>query len=805
MKSIASFALVWIAISMVCDAGDVPASSEARTIGAGNEVITRTAATSNMDHVDTLLLGDLASEKSHAFTAEDSKQIRGGLGETARVLQPRRPTSWRGGTLAFALKVDSNRPNYATVRFWGSDATSNCLVLFCEGKQIGYRHLGDIPSLDVGGGTAPFDGRFFYVTTPLPLSLTQGKTELRFEIQSSGPIWGYGATFDKFQKEMTQPSRGIYSITTHLDPCFSPPASDRQGSPLLDPPVRSGPGSEVLEQLKARVNSEINRLLGGREPLKQMQLMFLAEAYGVKWTSAYRNEKAIERALQSLDALFVAYRKDPKLVQTDPETYNPEWFGLGPSGKTIVLLAAPLAHYLDQSIDDGRGGKISRRTALSEMLQACRDWHRRHRRLYTNQTMINDLYGIYLANRGLAVLDPARAMPEAEVRRYLYESVGLEPWRDSDPGGDGPMENGGRPWGVGPNYWQITQRGLSRELGYVGYYGEILDWVTAIYDATRPAPGAPGDEKILAQLVHMEKARRVFRYPGVDSDGCRAMRIEAVIGWRDTGHYPGDIAYVQRTSWDGSALGSAAVTLDAESVGSVQQMFEDNQFFALLDDRMKNNTFRVTAGLLSVPDDYELLKARPPEAHRLPMSRGQPDFVFTDEEDGVVAIKDGDDIFYASLYWRSHYAINFLAAVHYTTPTIDRIALVHEDVQFRSSGETYVRPDRTTFGFASGGPRYPVEFHSAHAGEVLPVATYPTGVSHTPGQQSVYAGRGDFYHLRYGPYLIAMNMSEDRPAEMKTPADMNDSRLLPGNQRVSAGQVLCIAPRSTLVLKIAEK
>ena len=34
-----------------------------------------------------------------------------------------------------------------------------------------------------------------------------------------------------------------------------------------------------------------------------------------------------------------------------------------------------------------------------------------------------------------------------------------------------------RRWNVGTNYWQLTAKGLTKELGYVGYYGEVLDWV----------------------------------------------------------------------------------------------------------------------------------------------------------------------------------------------------------------------------------------------------------------------------------------------------------------------------------------
>jgi hypothetical protein len=425
------------------------------------------------------------------------------------------------------------------------------------------------------------------------------------------------------------------------------------------------------------------------------------------------------------------------------------------------------------------------------LLVAGRDWHRQHRRLYTNQTMITDM-SIYLSNRGLEVVDPAQALSEPAARRYLYEAVGLEPWRDSD----------GQPaWGVGTNYWQLTAKHLTKELGYVGYYGEVLDWVTALYDATRPAPGQPGDEQIKAQLEKIAAARAYFRYPGVDDEGFRAMRIEAVVGWRDASHYPGDVAYAERVTWDASPLSAAAATLDPEIIGHVQQMFADGQFFVSMQHQMaQSGNLRVTAGLLNVPDDYALLKSQPPSLRRLPMTPGQPDFVFSDEEDGVVAVKRGDEILYASLYWRARNAVNFLARVHYTTPTVDRIAVVHEDAQFEPDGAMYTRPDWITFGFGNGGPRYPVELHSAHAGEKLPIAKIPAGVKFHPGDENVYAGKAEFYTLRYGSYVIGMNLTAAKTFELNPPAGVAEAQELVSGKKVKLDHPLVVPPRSTVVL-----
>ena len=746
---------------------------------------------------DTIVFGNAASETNHAFTGSHSEIIVGGLGQPARIALPQTDPAWEGGRLAFTLQVNPQKQNYATVKLWGSDATQNQLVLFCEGEQIGYRHLGDIDILDIGGGEAAFPGRFIYITTPLPLAMTKGKTELHMEIRSYGPTWGYTGEFEKFQKPLAGPTRGIYTLYTHSDASFVPPPSEKQGAAPANPPVRKEPGAEVMDKLKSRVNGEVNNLIKSARPLNEMQMQFLAKAYFVKWTPAYQNSKVVTQVVKSMDALFAAYRKNPELAHNDPATPNPQWFEFGPAGEAISLLAESVRPLLDEQIDDG-GKKISRRAAYSEMLVDARDWHRQHRRLYTNQTMITDM-NVYLSNRGIEVVDPAKALSEAEVRRYLYEAVGLEPWRDSEPGVDSHN------WGVGTNYWQLTAKGLTKELGFVGYYGEVLDWVTSIYDATRPAPGLPGDEKIKKQLEKIAQARAPFRTPGMDADGFRAMRAETIVGWRDSGHYPGDVMYAERSTWDASSLYEVAATLDPAGIGYVQQMFDDNQFFISLERQLaQNNSLRVTAGLLGVPEQYEIVKAQPPSSKRLPMTPGQPDFVFSDEEDGVVALKNGDENFYASLYWRSRNGVNSLARIHFTTPRVDQIAVVAEETKFEPSGQFYTRPNWTTFGFGNGGPKYPGNLQSAHAGEKLPIAKVPDGVKFKPGDENVYCGKAQFYTLRYGNYLIGLNTTTDKTFELKAPVGITEAKELVTGKTVSLAAPLKVAPRSTAVLYLGK-
>ena len=188
-------------------------------------------------------------------------------------------------------------------------------------------------------------------------------------------------------------------------------------------------------------------------------------------------------------------------------------------------------------------------------------------------------------------MTPRRRCRKPKPRHYLYESIGLTPWlgSDTDAGPSKPL---------GDHYLQLTAQGLTKELGFVGYYGEVLDWVTLIYDATPPPPPAlPGDAKIKAQLEKIAHARAPFRYPMLDAEGRPAMRAETIVGWRDD-HYPGDVTYAERPSWDASTLYVAAATLDPALVGAAQQMFADDQFFGSLRDQMKETGFRATVGLL---------------------------------------------------------------------------------------------------------------------------------------------------------------------------------------------------------------
>jgi hypothetical protein len=741
---------------------------------------------------DTIITGDAASENVHSLKGIRSEAITGALSEPARILLPPETAYWEGGKITFRMKVDPEKQNYFTAKFWGSEANPNSLVLFCEGKQIGYNHLGDYDILYLGDEAPAYKDRFFYNTNPLPISLTKGRNELNFEIRSRGPAWRYGQTFEQYQKNMERPTCGIYRLYIHTNSYFTPPSQEKQGT-IPKPTLRKEPGEAILVKLKDRVNKSIDALLKDTHPLTQQEIFFLAKAWHVRWTTAYHNQTVLPRVVHSIDAFFWRNRKDPKLVTYDPQQYNPDWFGFGTIGSAVLLLEEQLASTWQESITDSLGNTINRKAAWAEMLLASREYLRTHRRQYTNQSMIIDM-NLYLSNKCLAKLDATKAFSESEALRYIYEAIGLRPWlgSDADRGPEKPL---------GDQYYQLTDKGLTKELGYVGYYGEVLDWVTQIYIATCKANDlASGDSKIKEQLVKMARARAMFRYPTVDAEGNKAMRIETVIGWRDT-HYPGDVTYTERQGWDASPFLSVVATMDQQSIGYAQQMLADNQFFKTVEDKMATSAnLRVTQSLLPIPDQYEIIRTQPQSIYRLPMSLDQPDLVWSDEEDGVVAVKNGDDIFYTSLYWRARHAVNNLARVHYITPLFDRMAIVQQRTEFESSGMVYSRPDHIDFGFGNGGHQYPGDLHSAYAGEKLPIAKIPAGIVYKQGEENSYAGRAGFYILEYGGYLIAMNMSDDKIYTLSVPEHFKNAINLSTHVGIKNVQSIKVGPRKTVVL-----
>lgn len=725
---------------------------------------------------DVLIFGNSESETSHSVYVSSGEVYTGTLKQKALRLLPVTENDYKGGILKFVMNVKPNKQNYCTVRFSGDEVSANMMMLFIDGKQIGYRHLGDIDYLSSSVTTPPLLGRFYYVTLPLPIKYTKGREKINLEIRSYGRIWGYGSTIEKYQKNMVDPCLGIYKIYTHTETCFIPSVDEIQGEIFNNSVRPEKDGEKVIFDLKAFINKELEKLISRDLLRNQLEIWTLAQGYITPWTVAYKNDRVLKILLKSYDDFYNRYKKNPQLVIKDKTINNSDWSTTAPLAQSIRLTWNDLQHWMT----------VKQKDNYSVFFKASLDYASTHRRSYTNQSMIIDLY-MYDVNRALALIKPTLALPQEQVLKYLYESIGLLPW--SGINNEYPM---------GKDYWQLTTKGLTKELGFVGYYGEVLDWISEIYATTcGDDRSGKGDEKILKQLINAGKARTYFRYPALDDEGYRCMRMEALVGWRDFGHYPAEIAYAERgLASESTPLMMAYITKDPEFIGMAQQMLDDNQFFNMVRTKLGTSNARAMRGLMHIPEQYKMIKGCKPQSTRMPMSG--KDFVFSDEEDGVVAVKNGDEILYASLYWRARFGVNNLAKVHCVKPNYDVMSNIHIKTIVDDSGMRYIRPNWVNFGF-NGNREFYKDIESAHRGDTLVIAKIPDGSDYKIGKENPYAGKALYYEMQYGDYIIGMNSSKNNTYWLSVPSDDSYINLTNKQSRINSKKV-SIPPMTTIVL-----
>ncbi|MBV8779793.1 MAG: hypothetical protein JO353_00215, partial [Phycisphaerae bacterium] len=522
------------------------------------------------------------------------------------------------------------------------------------------------------------------------------------------------------------------------------------------------------------------------------RLQLMGEAYCTKWSPAYQNSKAIDQIVIDGDTLANDFAQDPKYAGKD-------WPGAGPLGEAIMRVWPGISDRLDQSMTLS-GAPVRRREAWSHTLRQSVDYWRTHRRDYTNQSMIVDR-NIYTANRALELIDPPAALPDQKALDYLYQAVGLEPWLGSDPASDQGLADtpsNGAPKPYGNDYCLVTRKGLTRELGWVGTYGEtILHFTHDIAQLT-------GDEKIRQQLAKLQHARMYFRYPGLDADGFHCMKLPSEVDNR-TAHYPlsgadYNVPDIREEWWmDVPAM----LNDDPIAVGAAQQALADNQYFAYVAGRLKDPD---TLGMMRNVDEYAAVKALKPSTYRLPMGDGQPDFAFADEEDAIIAIKHGDTRLFVNLYYRAERAVNGVVRLLELTPTTTRIATVQSETQVNSSGHTYKRPDWIDGIRGRGMPPPGEDIHQAWAGEEMPISARPEDAKFPAyGEWGPFLGKAAFYQLHWGDFLIGLNSSEKTTYQLKVPDGQNQlTDLISGKQIEVSNGTVGIRPLSTVVLLLTQ-
>ena len=230
------------------------------------EVLEKRLLLTASNAIDEIDFGNAASESAHDFDAGDSAlppSGTGALGLTYREIAG--PASGTGTganneVLTFTMTVDPFEQNYLTIKLWGSDTTPGVIYLYnsAKGYNIANYDQSSTPWLDwqVSGGQPAFPGRFYYDTTPIPLSWTQGNTSVTLTLNAAENYERYSGD-TTVQLAAGQTTRPIYSAYVTTNPDFVPDSSSATGSApaATSPTLGTVSSSQALSLLQSIWNS----------------------------------------------------------------------------------------------------------------------------------------------------------------------------------------------------------------------------------------------------------------------------------------------------------------------------------------------------------------------------------------------------------------------------------------------------------------------------------------------------------------------------------------------------------------------
>ncbi len=683
----------------------------------------------------SLRLGDAVSEQAARLSAvsapiETAPEIA--LGEPGRRLLP--AAASLPASLAFDVRLDPNAQNYLTLRLWGSDANWTPVDLLTDSDSVSLGNLWWHVTRE-----APVPGRFLYRTFPLPIEVTRGKTSLRLRIATAPAPQAIGVFRNADQpapQRSYRPSFAFYGIHTHTDSWFQPSASERQGPSFAwGPPAPKPAGypDTVEARLLQRARADIARSLaygvarsrydtGHRYDTRVLETLPLI--YFTEWSGHYREKSVAEKTLAGIDAHVL--RQAAQGGAPGAMFYR----GWGSHGR--IAHACSQMHevfaaegWLDQplSLVTPSGTRaVSRRQAYADFFHDAFNWRLQDRRSWTNQPVYVS-HTLYRLQKALRVLGDPRALTEAQALHYLHVSYGLEPMR-SRPGAM-DVDDAGYP------YFLTTRAGLTREKGYVDAYGELSDVLVPIAEET-------GDPVAYEFARKFMRARSVFRIPSNDTTGNGMLRGIGAMSWRGT-TFPFRVFY--------SGIEEAAVLGDPVSLRLAQLEIAHGRLH-LLPAEPERGPHWHPASSIRLVDQYRKIKDLPPSPYRLPAEPGQPDFVWSDPENGVFVFRDGETLVYGSFFNLDAFngrSVGDRGIYHLVRPESERLVEFPPDFALPESG-------------LSVTVRYP--FGDRIRPQTPPPPGMTTWASEPPDWLDHRAGRAYFYHTRTGPYVIAMNTTE---------------------------------------------
>ncbi len=685
-------------------------------------------------------LGVTESEEAHQVSYEHSEAVTGAFDQKARRILPKPQPERYGGEISFRVKVHPEKTNYITFKFWGDGGVNTALYLFHNDDRIDGGRRSLYPTMRGGRpNTDPFPGRFFYATKKIPEFRTAGKEHIELRLRGAGPGWG---KYGRDPEHQTKPSRPVYRIYTHTNPFFEPSPEEPQGEPVEGKTPRLVPEEyadadlreKLIEGVDARIKEELEK------PAEDADVRALSQIYDKEWSKFYQSREVLDHAAEGvIESVDTMVKKN--------QVEKGRWGAVGRgAGAKVCWVYEHLEETgaLEETIDVD-GDSIPRRRAYAQFFEKALQlaWKERGN-AYTSNMAYYTGRGICWMHAALKRLDPEMiTIPEEEIYGHVIEILGLDDRKIAE----------------------VTDKGLLRERwGYDAGYG----WPQLHHNSGWP-PFVLEDKIFQRRMQNMVWAINHLIVPAVDNDGNRILRRERVISFRKA-TYPGNQPPLAKE------FAYAAILGEPSAIRIAQLYLYRNQISE--------------GGLPTSPDrvDYILRVMDMPAVNTpLPMEDEHPDFVFADEGMGVVAMKHGERRIFAS-FWLLEGARRPArrASIHYTTPTIDRIAFVKNTNRYETrqgkeveiSGEPSKDPGRGRI-------------------KEVPKAAVPP---------SIHKGFAAFNKVRYGDYLFGMNSTYTKTYELEAPVASAKDLVSGKMHRAEEGNVtIKVPPRTTAVLYLGKE
>ena len=585
-------------------------------------------------------------------------------------------------------------------------------------------------------GVVPFPGRFYYVTLLIPPSLINASTgTATVQLGAVGALSPYAASGSQ-EGAPSGPTVGIYTAYSSTDPYFSNSAGETEGTaPTLQTQPSPPSTGTLISNLQSSIVSSAANAIGwqiygtswtgtsgslvgaiyqGNNPSSPPSLdeiaiqvsngnlvnlripSYIAKMYVTPWSGHYLDSTYFDRVAKALDFCCMMQGSNGGLSGPDGWIGAPdravggsplEGYGSQGLGLAFTLLYAEaqanssvntlLQSYLNTDISDGVN-TLPRRQAWENLFNNNVQYLIANGRGHAANQDMAQMTAMWLENESALELGSTNSLTTSQALQYVYSAVGLAASPlSSTPSLAGswcsglslPME----PWG--------TLGG-----GYDGNYGDVNDLEEMSYLAQ-----LTGDPSVSQQAEKAIADSQYFFAPGFDDTSgtgdYASWQKEEIISTRSM-EWPGRVDFMN----DGMPFAASPSGLnDPIALRFTQIAYQNNDIITILPSSNAHFVDSIGYAFLNI-DSYTAALEAPATNTRIPTEAGQPDFGWVDPTGCTVAAQQTDSAgnvsrLYVALQWRRGFSssterdlttaqVDNIAQIHFTTPTIDRLATV---------------------------------------------------------------------------------------------------------------------------------